>query len=166
MLEEDIKDPPLILLVEDREDDIVLIQKAFRRAKIEPALQIVRGGEEAISYLSGTGKYSNRAEYPLPWLVLLDLKMQRVDGFEVLQWIRKEPGLQALIVVVLTSSEQIWDVNKAYESGANSFMVKPVDFDDTAALANSIIQYWLQHNRFPQAIRREPRSTIGEGQKY
>ena len=166
MLEEDIKDPPLILLVEDREDDIVLIQKSFRRAKIEPALQIVRGGEEAISYLSGTGKYSNRAEYPLPWLVLLDLKMQRVDGFEVLQWIRKEPELQALIVVVLTSSEQIWDVNKAYESGANSFMVKPVDFDDTAALANSIIQYWLQHNRFPQAIRREPRSTIGEGQKY
>ncbi len=152
-----IKDEPLILLVEDRDDDTVLIQKAFERANISPALQIVRDGEEAISYLSGTGKYSNRAEYPLPWLVLLDLKMPRMDGFEVLQWIRKEPGLTSLIVVVLTSSEQVWDVNKAYELGANSFMIKPSDFENRTALVNLIHSYWLQHNRFPQALRPEAR---------
>src|SRR5213595_3330720 len=98
---------PLILLVEDREDDVIFIRTAFERAKIQTAIQVVRDGEEAISYLSGTGKYSNRAEYPLPWLVLLDLKMPKVDGFEVLKWIRQESGCKALIVVVLTSSEQI-----------------------------------------------------------
>jgi CheY-like chemotaxis protein len=163
MIKGEIKDLPLILLVEDREDDIVLIQKSFKGAKIELALQIVRDGEEAISYLSGTGKYSNRAEYPLPWLVLLDLKMPRVDGFEVLQWIRNEPGLKSLTVVVLTSSEQIWDVNKAYALGANSFMVKPSDFESRTALASLINMYWLQHNRFPEATRGEARPKVDGG---
>ena len=144
---------PLILLVEDREDDIALIQRAFRRAQIQTAIQVVHDGEEAISYLSGDGKYSNRAEYPLPWLVLLDLKMPRVDGFEVLTWIREQPGCKALVVVVLTSSEQIKDVNKAYALGANSFMVKPFDFENTAALVELVHQYWLGWNRFPENVR-------------
>src|SRR4051812_20895731 len=106
-------DQSLILLVEDREDDILVVQKAFQRAEIQTAIQVVRNGEEAIWYLSGVGKYSNRAEYPLPWLVLLDLKMPRLDGFEVLKWIRQQPGTSSLIVVVLTSSEDIRDVNQA-----------------------------------------------------
>ena len=97
---------PLILLVEDREDDILVLRKAFERAEAPTALQVARDGEEAIGYLSGTGKYSNRAEYPLPSLVLLDLRMPRVDGFEVLRWIRNQSGLDALIVIVLSSSEQ------------------------------------------------------------
>jgi CheY-like chemotaxis protein len=144
---------PLILLVEDREDDIVVIQRAFKRTQIQTAIQIARDGEEAISYLSGTGKYVNRAEYPLPWLVLLDLKMPRADGFEVLKWIRQQAGCRCLIVVVLTSSEQIRDVNKAYALGANSFMVKPLDFENTAALVELMHQYWLQWNRFPENVR-------------
>ena len=144
---------PLILLVEDREDDIVLIQRAFNRAKIQTAIQVVRDGGEAVSYLSGIGKYSNRAEYPMPWLVLLDLKMPRADGFDVLKWIRQQPGCRSLIVVVLTSSEQIKDVNKAYALGANSFMVKPLDFADTTALIETIHQYWLQWNRLPESVR-------------
>src|SRR3954463_12605523 len=107
-------DQPLILLVEDRGDDILLIQRAFKRAEIHTAIQVVRDGEEAIAYLSGVGQYSNRAEYPLPWLVLLDLKMPGMDGFEVLKWIRRDRGCASLIVVVLTSSDHIKDVNQAY----------------------------------------------------
>jgi CheY-like chemotaxis protein len=154
-------DQPLILLVEDRGDDILLIQRAFERAKIETAMQVVRDGEETISYLSGIGKYSNRAEYPLPWLILLDLKMPRMDGFEVLKWIRQQPGCQSLIVVVLTSSEQMRDVNTAYALGANSFMVKPFDFENTIALVQVVHQYWLKWNRLPEVQRERHRQVNG-----
>src|SRR2546428_9867920 len=122
-------DQAVILLAEDREDDILLIRKAFQEAFINNPLQVVRDGEEAIAYLSGEGKYSNRAEYPLPELMLLDLKMPGTDGFDVLKWMRQQPGLQALRVVVLTSSDQMRDVNAAYQLGANSFLVKPIDFE-------------------------------------
>jgi CheY-like chemotaxis protein len=151
-----MQDEPLILLAEDREDDVIVIRRAFGRAGLTTALHVVRDGEEAISYLAGCGKYANRTEYPLPWLVLLDLKMPRVDGFEVLKWIRKEPGLRSLIVVVLTASEEVRDVNEAYALGANCFMVKPVDFENTTALANLLLHYWLQYNRFPETHRRPP----------
>jgi CheY-like chemotaxis protein len=153
---------PLILLVEDRGDDILLVQRAFQRAQIDVAIQVTRDGEEAIAYLSGEGKFSNRAEYPLPWLVLLDLKMPGVDGFGVLRWVRRQPRLKSLVIVVLTSSEQLKDVNEAYALGANSFMVKPSDFEDTTALAHLIHQYWLKHNRFPEAAR-EARKKINGG---
>ena len=151
-----MSDQALILLVEDRDDDILLIRKAFERTSTNNPLQVVRDGEEAISYLAGEGKFSNRAEYPLPWLILLDLKMPRVDGFEVLKWIRKQPGFSSLIVVVLTSSEQIRDVNRAYQLGANSFMVKPLDFQNIVEMSRVIQQYWLQHNQFPE-VERQPR---------
>src|SRR5207245_7487111 len=120
----------VILLVEDREDDIILIRRAFTKGNVLNPLQVVRDGDEAIAYLSGQGRYSNRAEYPLPDLVLLDLKMPRVDGFEVIRWIREQPGLKALRFVVLTSSDEMRDVNLAYQLGANSFLVKPVKFAD------------------------------------
>src|SRR6185312_5104029 len=114
----------VILLVEDEEDYVLLIRRAFAQAKIPNPLQVVWNGEEAIWYLNGVGKYSNRAEYPLPDLILLDVKMPRVNGFEVLKWIRQQPGLAALRVLMLTSSDQIRDINEAYRLGANSFMVK------------------------------------------
>jgi CheY-like chemotaxis protein len=147
-------DQPLILLVEDREDDAFLIRKAFERTQVHAAIQVVRDGEEAISYLSGVGRYRNRAEYPLPWLVLLDLKMPRVDGFEVLKWIRQESDCKSLVVVVLTSSEQMRDVETAYALGANSFLLKPLDFENTTALAEAINRYWLHWNRLPENVRR------------
>jgi CheY-like chemotaxis protein len=100
-------DTGVILLAEDREDDVVLIRRAFRQAYVNNPLQVVQDGVEAISYLRGEGKYSNREEYPLPDLILLDLKMPRVDGFEVLKWIREQPSLATLRVVVLTSSEDL-----------------------------------------------------------
>jgi CheY-like chemotaxis protein len=144
---------PLILLVEDREDDVVLIRHAFERVKADSKIHVCRDGEEAIEYLEGKGRYSNRDEYPLPRLVLLDLKMPRVDGFEVLEWIRQRDGLKSLIVVVLTSSHDMKDISRAYALGAKSFMIKPLDFENTAALADLINRYWLRHNRTPALIR-------------
>src|ERR1700674_4968478 len=99
-------DQALILLVEDREDDVLLVRRAFAKANVLNPMQVVRDGREAIAYLKGEGKYSNRAEYPLPELLLLDLKMPGTDGFDVLKWMRQQPGLKALRVVVLTSSDQ------------------------------------------------------------
>src|SRR3989442_7719191 len=115
-------DKAVILLAEDREDDILLIRRAFEKGGIRNPLFVVRDGEEVVSYLEGIGRYSNREEYPLPDLLLLDLKMPRMDGFDVLRWLRQQPGLGSLRVVVLTASDQIRDVNVAYRLGANSFM--------------------------------------------
>jgi len=96
---------------------------------------------------------SNRAEYPLPELLLLDLKMPKLDGFEVLRWLRQDPGLKALRVVVLTSSEEISDVNRAYQLGANSFLVKPVNFDHLVEISQAIKGYWLWLSKVPEAFR-------------
>src|SRR5205809_22508 len=111
-----------------------LPDKAFQKAFINNPLQVVRDGEEAIAYLSGVGKYSNRSEYPLPDLMPLDLKMPRMNGFEVLEWIRRQASLSSLRVVVLTASDLMRDVNSAYKLGANSFMVKPMDFEDAVQM--------------------------------
>jgi len=119
-----------ILLVEDREDDVFLVRRAFEKAYLLNPLQVVRNGEEAVAYLKGEGTYANRAGYPLPSLILLDLKLPGMDGFDVLRWIRQEPNFGSLPVIVLTSSEQIRDVNRAYQLGANSFLVKPTDFQN------------------------------------
>src|SRR5258705_4711509 len=148
-------DQAVILLAEDREDDIALIRKAFARAYVLNPLQVVRDGEEAIAYLSGEGKYSNRAEFPLPDLLLLDLKMPRVDGFEVLQWIREQPSLSSLRIVVLTSSNQLRDVNRAYQLGANSFLVKPLDFQNFRSLSKMIEGYWLNTSKATEVSRPE-----------
>src|SRR5689334_4531702 len=118
-----------ILLAEDDPNDVLLIQRAFQKAGLRNALKVVRDGEQAIEYLSGKGNYSQRDRYPLPFLVLLDLKMPGTDGFEVLEWVRSEPTLKRLLIVVLTSSNLQADVDRAYETGANSYLVKPVEFD-------------------------------------
>src|SRR5881296_1298924 len=99
----------VILVADDSEEDILLIRKAFERGHITNPFFAVKSGDEAISYLKGEGKYSNRDEYPLPGLLLLDLKMPGTDGFEVLCWIRHQPGLSSMRIVVLTSSDHIRD---------------------------------------------------------
>ena len=143
----------MILLAEDLEDDILLIRRAFAAAKISTPLFVVRDGEEATAYVSGTGKYSNRAEYTLPHLILLDLKMPRMDGFEFLRWIRQHPQLKAIPVIVLTSSEDIYDVNRAYELGANSFLVKPLEFINYPSLVNTLGKFWLKESVSPKLDR-------------
>ena len=145
-----MQEKTVILLAEDREDDVFLIRKSLISAGIPYPVHAVEDGEEAIAYLKGEGRYSNRDEYPLPDLLLLDLKMPRVDGFEVLQWIREQPSLRTLRVVVLTASEQIRDVNRAYGLGANSFLVKPLDFENFLELGRFITQYWLKIDKAPK----------------
>jgi len=139
-----MNDRATILLAEDREDDIILIQRAFKTGGIRYPLMVVRDGEEAISYLSGVGRYANRELYPMPGLFLLDLTLPVTDGFEVLRWIRGRPDLKELPVVVLTASDKIRDVNQAYQLGAHSFLVKSLDFLDAVALSQSITDYWLK----------------------
>jgi len=154
-------DTEVILLVEDREDDILLIRRAFGKASLTNPLQVVRSGEEAIAYLSGEGKYSNRAEYPLPVVVLLDLKMPGMDGFEVLQWIRQEEGIRGLPVLVLTSSNEMRDVNRAYQLGANSFFVKELDFQQSVEFADLLRRYWIHTTLKPETARPERKPTRG-----
>jgi CheY-like chemotaxis protein len=140
-------------LVEDLEDDVELVRRAFAKAAVPNPIHVVRSGEEAVKYLSGTGAYANRAEHPLPDLVLLDLSMPGMDGFDVLAWIRAQPGIRTIPIVVLTSSDLIWDVNRAYELGASSFLVKPMDFHDYTQLGKLISNYWLKAVQTPQSFR-------------
>jgi CheY-like chemotaxis protein len=152
-------DTAVILIVEDREDDIFVMRKAFEKASLSNPIQIVRDGEEAVSYLKGQGRYANRAEYPLPALILLDLKLPRMDGFEVLCWIRQQDGIQSIPVVVLTSSNHIRDVNRAYALGANSFFVKELDFNKSVDLSLLLQQYWIKTALKPESSRLLPRSA-------
>ena len=141
---------PVILLAEDREDDVLLVRKAFLSADMNCRIEIVRDGEQAMLYLSGEGKYHDRDEFPFPDLLLLDLKMPRVDGFEVLRWIRQHPKIKNLRVVVLTASTQIRDVNEAYRIGANSFLVKPLDFENFVETSKALRNYWLILDNAPE----------------
>jgi CheY-like chemotaxis protein len=137
---------PTVLVVEDDSTDVLLIERAFRKAHVAAAMQVVGDGDKAIAYLGGDGPYTDRARYPLPVLVLLDLKLPRRSGLEVLRWLRGQPGVRRLPVVVLTSSRQRSDVNRAYEHGANSYLVKPVDFDPLLDMIRALNLYWLVHN--------------------
>src|SRR5689334_7989798 len=120
----------VVLLVEDRDDDVLLVRRAFAAGSIPNPLFVVSNGKEAIDYLDGVGKFANRSEYPLPDLILLDLTLPQVTGFDVIRHIRSKPGLKGLRLIVLTSSERIADVNQAYDLGANSYLVKPQEFED------------------------------------
>jgi CheY-like chemotaxis protein len=152
-------DTDLILIVEDREDDILLMQRAFKQAALKNPTQYVRTGEDAIAYLTGEGQFSNRTEFPLPVLILLDLKLPGKDGFDVLSWIRQQDGFRDLPVVVLTSSTHIRDVNRAYRLGANSFFVKDLDFQETLILSGLLRDYWLKKAAKPQAYRPPPKPS-------
>jgi len=131
-----------VLLVEDDLNDIFLVKRAFKMARLEEPLQVVTDGEEAVHYLRGEGKYANRDAHPLPKLIVMDIKMPRKTGFEVLQWIKRDGPLRRIPIVIVSSSDRTEDINRAYELGANAYMVKPVDFRAVEHLFASITQYW------------------------
>ena len=136
-----------ILLAEDDPNDVILFQRAMDRASLNTdSLKVVQDGEQAISYLSGEGIYADRDLYPLPALLLLDLKMPRKSGLEVLSWVRKQPQHRYLIVVFLTSSNRSEDVRLAYDAGANSYLVKPVEFTEMVEMIRNVTFYWLEIN--------------------
>jgi CheY-like chemotaxis protein len=137
-----------ILVVEDDENDMALIRRTLTNACIPNPRQFLGTGEEAVNYLAGKGAYSDREKYPLPALVLLDLKLPAMHGFEVLKWIRAHTDFKDLRVVVLTSSNNLRDVREAYRLGANSFLVKPLEFENIASLFGAIgAQLWKANTR-------------------
>lgn len=132
---------PHILLVEDNEDDVILVQRSLRKAGVTAPVHVVRDGDEAIIFLGGAAD----AAQP-PALVLLDLKLPRRNGLEVLAWIRAHPDLSALPVVMFTTSTQDADVGEAYRLGANSYLKKPATMQETTELLRTTGLYWLVHN--------------------
>lgn len=138
-----------ILLVEDDPNDVFLVRRAFRKAGLPEPFHVVRDGDEAVRYLEGHGAYADRSHFPLPGLMLLDLKLPRRSGLEVLAWLREHPSLGRLPVVVLTSSREPSDVNRAYDLHVNSYLVKPGDFDSLREMVRALDLYWLQLNERP-----------------
>ena len=132
-----------ILLVEDNEDDVFAMSRALNLGNFTNPLQVVTDGQQAVDYLSGAGQYSDRENYPLPFIVFLDLKLPYVDGFEVLTWIRKQPVLDAIVVVVLTSSAEERDHQRAYALGARSYLIKPPTPECLADIFGSLKSYWI-----------------------
>ena len=138
-----------ILMVEDDPNDILLTQRAFMLASLVNPLRVVRDGEEAINYLGGRDAYVDRTRYPLPSLVLLDLKLPRKSGLEVLEFLRAQPSLKQTPVIVLTSSQESSDIQRAYMLGANSYLLKPVGFDGLLEMVKAIGMYWVILNQGP-----------------
>ena len=151
----------VILLVEDDEADILLLRRAFRNAHIVNPLIEVRDGQAAIQYLSGQGEYADRTRYPIPFLILLDLRLPKLSGFEVIAWMREQPQLAHVIVVVLTASDHVPDVTKARDLGANSYLVKPGDFEELVQMVKRIKGRWLLLDRLPEddAVRESARAS-------
>jgi CheY-like chemotaxis protein len=142
-----------ILLVEDNEDDVFLMKRAMKGAAITNPLHIVEDGHQAIDYLSGLGQYADRRLHPIPAIVFLDLKLPIKSGLEVLAWIRSQPHLETMVVVVLTSSNEPTDLREAYRLGANSYVVKPPTATQLLDMAKSFKWYWLEFNQFEEAQR-------------
>lgn len=138
-----------ILLAEDNPDDVWIMQRALKAAGILHPVNHVPNGREAVDYLYGAGKYTDRAAYPLPALVLLDLKMPYLSGLEVLSWIRRESAHRTLVAVFLTSSSDLRDVNEAYQLGANAYLVKPSELGKLTEMLKSMESFLLQHNQLP-----------------
>ena len=138
-----------ILYVEDRDEDVILLKYAFKRVNIQNPVQVANDGQKAIDYLAGKGKYADRSQYPIPSMVLLDLQLPHKMGLEVLEWIRQQPSLKALIVIILSSSTHHGDVRRAYELGTNAFLVKPSGVDTLTDMCQSLKHFWLTHNQPP-----------------
>ncbi len=141
-----------LMLVEDSEDDIFFMKRAMKGASITNPLQVIEDGQSVIDYLSGAGRFEDREKYPLPSLILLDLKLPYKSGLEVLKWIREKPSLETIIVIVMTSSKEDSDVETAYRLGANSYLVKPPTAEKLLDLANALKLYWLKFNEYAAPV--------------
>jgi len=137
---------PTILHVEDDPNDVLLLQHACRKAGLNCNIQRVSDGDEAIEYLQGKERFADREQFPLPQLILLDLKMPRMTGFDVLTWRRDNDRFKCVPVIVLSSSNHDVDLKRAYDLGVNSYLMKPVSFESLCEIVKSIYDYWLRLN--------------------
>lgn len=142
-----------ILLVEDNADDVALTQRAFRKRNVATQLVVAKDGVEALDYLFGTGTHAGRDVSLQPSLILLDLKLPKVDGLEVLRRLRNDPRTNLVRVVVLTSSNEETDIDTSYRLGANSYIRKPVDFENFLEVTGQLGLYWLTLNVPPPMTR-------------
>jgi CheY-like chemotaxis protein len=141
--------PAHILLVEDNRLDIELTLDAFKEAHLGNSVHVAKNGREALDYLFGQKQYGDREQYPLPDIILLDLKMPGIDGFEVLRRVKAEPEVKRIPVVILTSSREEGDLALSYDCGANSYLVKPVSFEGFLKVVQQVQEYWLILNMGP-----------------
>jgi CheY-like chemotaxis protein len=144
-----MKNPEHILLAKDDETDASLVQRAIQTAGVRASVQRVRDGQEAVDYLAGVNGYADRGKHPFPKLMLLDLSMPRLDGFEVLQIIRNRLGITQLPIIVLTSSENPSHIRRAYDLGATSYFRKPNSIEGLDEMIHVLHAYWLKFNHFP-----------------
>ena len=138
-----------ILQIEDDPNDVFFFKRAMNKAGVANPIQVARDGQEAIDYLKGAGQFADRGKFPFPCLVLLDLKLPYVMGLDVLKWIRQQPGL-TLVVLLLTASGEEPDIAAAYRLGANGFLVKPSEASKLEDMVRAIRDFWLTHNSLPQ----------------
>jgi CheY-like chemotaxis protein len=141
---------PTLALAEDNADDVFFMKRAMRTAGIANPVEILCDGRQVVEYLEGKGAYADRSAHPLPRLLLLDLKLPLLSGFQVLEWARGRPETKVLAIIVLTSSGQCKDINRAYELGANSFLIKPSGADNLAGQMKAFKHYWLEQNVFAE----------------
>lgn len=143
--------PATILLAEDDPNDVFLMQRAFKKAQLSHSIQVARDGDLAIAYLAGEGQFSDRDQFPFPKLLVLDWKLPRRNGLDVLMWVRAQTNaIRRMPVVVLTSSTQPVDINNAYDAGANSYLVKPETFEELVVRAQMFDKYWLTLSQIPE----------------
>jgi len=142
----------MILVVEDDENDLMFLKMAMKNAGVTNPVQVARDGQEVLDYFQGNGKFANRAEFPLPYLVLLDLKLPYLMGLDVLAWIRDQPQFKSTIVIVLTSSRYVGDIGKAYQLGANAYLVKPADLNALEGMVRTLKDFWLIQNTPPPEL--------------
>ncbi len=136
-----------ILLVEDDENDVLFMKMALDGAGLQHPLIVVSDGQQALEYLGGSGKYSNRKKFPLPYLLLLDLKLPHVMGLDILKWLRERPEFASTIAIVVSASANPNDVETAYRLGAKAYIVKPPSFDALQVTAKAIKDFWFTANQ-------------------
>jgi CheY-like chemotaxis protein len=147
----------IFLYVEDTENDVALVRTAIAKGGLGIELKTVRDGEELICYLEGKEPFSDRAINPIPTLVLLDLKMPKKDGFQVLEWLRQQPHLKRVVVIVLTASSRQEDVDRSHDLGANAVLVKPASFDELIDMLEQV-STWLELTRQPHIDERRKKA--------
>ena len=133
-----------ILIAEDSEDDALFLERAFRKIGMKNAVQILTDGQEVLHYLRGSGKYEDRHEFPFPSVLFTDIKMPRVNGFEVLEWFRDHPECKVIPTIVFSSSAQPEDVEQAYKLGANAYFVKPTSLAELEDMLRYAYEFWAR----------------------